>query len=673
MRNKIEILNALESIFLSIQNKINNVKPGSVIHSIFYSLASVLEDAYERLEEVKNNSYVHTATGEYLDQLVYGLSKLERIPGRRAFGYVALSPVNVVFDSVENIESLNNIVFSNYNLTNNTLYMPPLKTSFFVSTVSGVNEYVLLPPLKYLVKYQDNFYYEINPNTGKQRIAEIFTNQIKSYLLQNPDKLVKYIILPAISVEYGTDKNLLSSSINVILQAGNFKISLENNFDFLFDATREIIVDIDSVAKVDNGVLILGESSEFRGGAFEETDEELRNRYWSYLNSLSKGTLSAIQNKLLEVLKNAKIQTYTSNVPGVIDIYLYSDTLPISSSLLLLATESLEEVKPAGVIVNLRIPRVNYINVIVDTSDSITKNDVENIKLSLFNKIKQLNIGEGFSYSKLWDFLNSQNIKFHNPYFGFFLDKELFELYKNNVKDFVCLNYYKNDDEPDILPDFCESENSSFTYYDYLNLIREGNIAVFLYEKTGRKSFITNFSYSQSGLSIQAPRYPLKAIVKKVLNGEKIGDSQDQQNINPINEAINTVCRNVSVELCLKEVVRNGILNSQSNPQRIAITIKHIEKLDENYANYLRIKMMTLPISSSNDIELCESKINDYDYCLTSAYEFKIFYTLLNDVQYIEYKDLEEIQKDTEIIRVFSSNELNKKYTTKYNIGVRSE
>ncbi len=669
MKTRFEILNSLESIFLSIQDKINAIRPGSVIRSIFYSVASALEDAFSYLEDIKNNSYIHTATGERLDQLIYGLSKLKRIEGQRAFGYVTVTPINVPIDSVAAAEQLSSLIFSKYDLVNGTLYTPPLHSKISASTVSGIFEYALLPPVRFLTTYKDDYYYEINPSTGKQLIAEIFAVHIKSYILQNPNKRIKYIVLPIVSKEYGLDKNLLSSAINSTLQIGAFKLSVENNFDYTLNETEEIVVDIDSVSRVENGVLTLGESSEIKGGMDKETDEEFRNRYWSFLNSLGKGTIPAIETKLSEILKNVKISTYTSAMPGIIDIYLYSDTLVLSPSILLLIQENINDIKPAGTIVNLRIPRVNYINLLVDVKENLTKNDVENLKMSLRDSISTLEIGVPLSYSKLWEFLNQKNFSFSNPYFGFTLTVELFNLHKESIRKFVCKVYYENDTNHSLFPDFCTNQNANFTFYDYLNAVTSGKIAVFIYDKTNDyKSYQTGFSYSSGQLALQAPKYPLKKIVSKILDGEQIENAY-------ITDSVRSVCSSIPSELCLREVTKRGVLNAPTIPDRVAISIKHIEQLDENYANYLKIKMLTIPIPSYNDLELCESKLPSGagSYCSSSNYEFKLYYSLLNDVQYYEYKELDEIQKDREIVRVFSSNAVNKDYVAKYNIGIRQD
>lgn len=104
MRSRFEILQALENIFLRVQDKITKINPGSVLRSLFYSVSVELENAYTELDELKKNSFIATASGEYLDNLIYGFSGLRRKIGKRSMGYVFLKTVGFSFDSIESID-----------------------------------------------------------------------------------------------------------------------------------------------------------------------------------------------------------------------------------------------------------------------------------------------------------------------------------------------------------------------------------------------------------------------------------------------------------------------------------------------------------------------------------------------------------------------------------------
>ncbi|MEM0333449.1 MAG: hypothetical protein QXX30_03225, partial [Candidatus Aenigmatarchaeota archaeon] len=160
MRTREEILKNLEDIFLKVQNKIRQLKPGSIIRSIFYSVASEAENIFEEIDEVKRNSYIHTASGEYLDNLIYGFSKLERRRGTNAIGYVTLRPIDIELNNEDIINSLS-LRFAKYDYKNKVLLFGDSASFFEVSTINGINKYVLLPPFSLSISYFDDSYYEV--------------------------------------------------------------------------------------------------------------------------------------------------------------------------------------------------------------------------------------------------------------------------------------------------------------------------------------------------------------------------------------------------------------------------------------------------------------------------------------------------------------------------------
>jgi len=686
MPDRFEILSSIESVFLGIQNKINALRNGSVIRSIFYSISVALEDIYNSIEEVKNNSYIHTATGDYLDQLIYGLSKIERIRGRRAFGYVTLTPVGFSIQKTEFADSIAKITFSRLDLQNNILYVPPLASTIKVSTTNGIFDYALLPPIK-LLQAVDESFFEPNPDTGNQKIAELIANYAKATIQQNPNAYLKYLIFPLISIETGQDKNLNSGVINTFITAGSFKFLVENNFDYILSnvpSNKEIILDIDSVSQINDEMLTLGYVSEITGGTDEESDESYRQRYWNFLGSLTKGTLDAIKTKVYTLLPNSDIQVYATNNPGILDLYITSSGS--ISNFLPILLHQLDDVKPAGTIVNVRIAKNNLFNVLIDINDTLSNSEINRIKQYIGDSLNKLSIGEELNYSKIWQ-LVSNDFNVSNLYFGFSLTPELFDLYKNTYKQFICMAYY-NDSVPNQLseiPSKCSDPDQYFTYSEYLDFVNQGKFAVYIYSYNGYNSynryvsFLTRFSFSNNALKLQAPRYQEKYIVEKILNGiygDILGDPTRTyySGTSGLINAINTKCKNKSTDLCLRELslsLVNDSSNSLNSFTRIGLSIKAIESIDLVEANYLKIKLLTLPIPSSNDIELCESLINDETFCASNSYEVKLLYTLLNDVQYIQYKDLDSFSKEKEVCRISYSNIINKDFASKYNIGVR--
>lgn len=195
MRNRFEILNSLENIFLRIQNKIVKINPGSVLYSLFYSVSSELEAVYNELDNLKTNSYVSTASGDYLDNLIFGFSKLERVKGRRALGYVVLEAIDAVLDSTAKIENIK-FSFPFYDINNQTLTTYPGNSAVAIATKLGTFEYYILPPISLLKDLNNPEYYEINPATNRQYIADYLVASIRQKFLQNRTKYFKYLVLP---------------------------------------------------------------------------------------------------------------------------------------------------------------------------------------------------------------------------------------------------------------------------------------------------------------------------------------------------------------------------------------------------------------------------------------------------------------------------------------------
>lgn len=685
MPDRFEILSSIESLFLTIQNKINALRNGSVIKSMFYSVSTALEEVYSSIDEIKNNSYVHTATGSYLDQLIYGLSKIERIKGTRALGYVTLMPVSFnISDSITS-SSLSKLVFSRLDVNSGVLYTPPLASTIKVSTTNGIFDYALLPPIK-LLQATDESFFEVNPDTGNQKIAELIANYTISILQQNPNSYIKYLVFPLISIDTGSNKNISSGVVNTFVNAGNFKFLVENNFDYVLNTslpTNELVVDIDSIAKVEGGMLTLAYSSEINGGIDEESDESYRQRYWSFLGSLTKGTLQAIQTKIYTLLPNSSAQLYTTNNPGILDLYITSSS-SISNFLPLLLSQ-LEDVKPAGTIINIRLAKNNLFNVILETDSISSNNDINRLKQYLGDNLNKLDLGEEISYSKIWQILSNE-FNVNNIYLGFSLTPELFELYKNTYKNFICMTYY-NDVVPNSLseiPTKCSDPSQYFTYSEYLDIVNQGKLALYVYSKNGFNSYnnyisyLSKFSLTGGNLFLQAPRYQEKTIVEKILNniyGDILGDSVNRYYYTNFINEIKTNCKNKPLDLCFKEVSSvafNNASNYLNTFTKIGLSLRAVESIDPVEANYLKIKFLTLPIPSDNDIELCENLINDTTgFCSSNSYEIKLLYTLLNDVQYIQYKDLDSFSKEKEVCRISYSNIINKDFYSKYNIGVR--
>ena len=90
MKTLSEIKTNIISFYSSIQSRVTDFAVGSVINDIFYSVSASLEDIYTEIDSVVQQAYISTATGAYLDKLIYGTFQLARSPATRNVGYLVV-------------------------------------------------------------------------------------------------------------------------------------------------------------------------------------------------------------------------------------------------------------------------------------------------------------------------------------------------------------------------------------------------------------------------------------------------------------------------------------------------------------------------------------------------------------------------------------------------------
>ena len=76
--------------YTKIQKDITDLTNTSATGGLIWSLANSLQDVYAQIDEIKKQSYVQTAEGQYLDSLIYGTFGLPRNIDTRASGYVVM-------------------------------------------------------------------------------------------------------------------------------------------------------------------------------------------------------------------------------------------------------------------------------------------------------------------------------------------------------------------------------------------------------------------------------------------------------------------------------------------------------------------------------------------------------------------------------------------------------
>ena len=727
MRNRFEILSSLESIFLRIQNKIVKINPGSVLYSLFYSFSSELEAVYDELDNLKTNSYIATASGEYLDNLIFGFSKLERIKGRRALGYVVLEVIDTVIDSTAKIENIK-FSFPFYDIKTRNLTVYPGNNVVAIATKLGTFEYYILPPISLLKDLNSAEYYELNPTTNRQYIADYLVSSIKQKFLQSGQRYFKYLVLPIVSFDIGEDKNLDISEINTVISFGNLKFKITNNYDYFIDLNNDLLVDIDGAGNFDGNTFLLKENSFISGGSNQESDDSYRSRFYLYLNSLTRGTFSAIEEKLKEVLGDIKFKLYQTSYPGVINLYIDTNK-PISSAFTSVISTGLSEVKPAGTQINILLPKNVYINVLSDLylPNKLDASSLSIIKSSVYKDVSSIvEIGKNLTISDVEQSLlklkDSQIINnYENLYIGYTTTNELFSVYKKNYFNLLRHIFYKKDspystfssNNPflaylrNLYNDNTLSEEvlfDRFSYNDFLNILKNGYIGLYFLDFGSSYVSFINSSFSVSSnppyelfLNRYAPRFDLKNFVEKIKTGEATLTSETNPT-RPLESLLNTAivgfCKNIDSEACLRRLalqlsntsaVSNGtflerlkyyIQDDYTNNSRvIAISLKDIKDFSEILYDYYLIKLMTLPIPSDNDIELCD-QFGLTQYCTNndpvSPYEFKVYYSFLNDIKYYKLMDVDNLFINAnEIVRIYSSS-LIEYLNTKFFVGVNS-
>lgn len=651
MRSRFEILQALETIFLRVQDKITKINPGSVLRSLFYSVSVELEDVYKELDDLKKNSFIATASGEYLDNLVYGFSGLKRKVGKRSIGYVFLKTVGFSFDSIDSIER-SRFIFPYWEPTSDTLIVYPNTPSIEVMNDRGdLTSYYILPPLRFM-PFTEDMFIEIS---GEQNISRMYKNFLKSEFLKT-NKPITLLILPIISADYGLDKNLLPSRINENVVFYGRKFLAKNDISTQIDLGTTIFADYDGVSMISNDMKLIsiGENAFISGGQNQETDEEYRTRFVDYINSLPKGTLSSLDFAIKTFLPENEYIISSSEYPGIVNIYINSEKI-INSAITFPLENILKDYKPVGTIVNILTVKPIYFNVLFDvlTSKEIDINIAENLKTEIFKKLKSeeriqsggidvfkissriLEISSGISD------VNSIG----NVYIGLTLTQQIFDKYKNTIN--MALQ---------------NIANSSNSYSAYIQQLLDGNVSLFVLE------YNANTGLSGSFISNTYPRYPLKEVVKMIKSGFFDGlyqsGTDDDIRLRGLVQKVKEFCRNISDDMCLRSITRQ---NYSGDSFRWEVKLKDLKLTNKVIYNYYYTKFLTLPIESSNDEEICD----DLGISSSNCYEEKIKMFMLNDIQYERYRDIDFLQTGTYSTPKIYVDPFDDVFNVKYTIGIR--
>lgn len=615
MRESYEIFESLKSSFLSTQNSIESLQPGSIINSLLYSNSVELAKVFSEVDLIKENFYIDKATGTYLDLLISGFAKLDRSLGSPSIGYVLIELGTPL--TLENIDNFK-FSFARYNEDGTISSNYENVVRFTVNNKNSRSaDYVVISPLNFDFPASD---FELVSVGNEQNLLGYYKSYLK-VLLNKYKKPIKYLVLPVASIENGSFNNVASGSIDIAVNIG-FPCLVKNPYNFSGDAylayktlkvlntqSDSIMADVDNIVVTSGDSYGLGEFSYVSGGTDEETDELYRARYYSFLNSLSGGTIEAIRNTILEQFPNAQISIVETNNPGSIDVFVDSISI-LSRPILQRILESIDEVKPAGIYVNIKPTKNTYVSILADISTESFKDAVNSIRTSVSTAIDSKSLGETLSYDEIFSLLSDPNIsKKDNIFYGEYLNPILFNMYKETFQKL----YYKFGVK------FGENWNT-IQFQDVYDAVSSSPETIYI-------------AYKNSGLN-----YPLVSLVKRAFEMNDVEKSSlSGESLGIVNKILE-VCTEKKVYQCINNIMYGSGRYSDyedSLPTNIGnlpigekISLANIEEIvSKEYATYFKAKLMTIPLIKKEIVSVASQLIKK---------------VLLNDINYLSYDELLE-------------------------------
>jgi hypothetical protein len=622
MRQRYEIFESLKSSFLSTQNSLNQILPGTIINSLLYANSVELALAFDDIDALKDSMYIDSASGVNLDFLIRGFSQISRIPEKNSVGYVLIELGNTL--TSENVDSLN-FSFSQYTEfgTVNTSY--PNVVVFSVNNKNGgSSNYTLVNPLNFSFQDRD---FSTSSLTASQQVLSSYKEYIK-VLYNKYKKPIKYLVLPIASIAGGSSTNVPSGSIDAAINLG-VPCTVTNPFLFSSDArkaylylkdnsvvTDVIMADIDGIINGGNDSYGLENFSYISGGSDVESDESYRSRYYNYLNSLSKGTVEAIRTAISSQFPNFSFSLVETPILGSLDVYVDTNYV-LSRPVLQRVQNAIAEVKPVGIAINVKPTKTIFVSAVTDLVSESFNEDVSVFRENLNDIIGAKELQQSLTYEEL--LTTSSNIitsKKDNVFYGEFLNASLFNMYKETFQKL----YAKFGITAENI-----TESSTYwkntTYFDVYNSISTKENSVYL-------------AYSGSNI-----KYPLIGLIRKALAFTE----QEKTSLNTFDlELVNLIqssCITTKPSQCLAKIIPNSnsynessieppAYNSIVNFPKLSISLGTLSRIvGPEYANYYKIKLLTIPFirqeTEENAIPLIRKIIS-------------------NDVVYFAYDDLTE-------------------------------
>lgn len=148
------------------------------------------------------------------------------------------------------------------------------------------------------------------------------------------------------------------------------------------------------------------------GGEEEETDEELKERAISSLETSGRGTINAILNRLRNTpgVKSVAIEDLARGV-GTFDILVLGDTIPMPLDKRRELENIVNEIKSGGIDALLEEPSVKTVDVSIklNIETSLSSTDLQNVNNSIVNYFSSIQIGKTAYVNQLSKYILNSN------------------------------------------------------------------------------------------------------------------------------------------------------------------------------------------------------------------------------------------------------------------------
>lgn len=246
---------------------------------------------------------------------------------------------------------------------------------------------------------------KINGTTRKEAISA--TGKVKFY--RSTPATVDYLIPVGTLVETLPDNEGNTCSYetteNVTLLTGQTEVYANVNAIEPGVASNVVINKVIVINNPPMGIESVTNDEVISGGEDEESDDDLKTRTKSALETAGQGTILALTNKILSNpgIKSVKILDMQRGI-GTVDILVLGYTLPMASDLMTQITQIATDTKAGGIDVILYEPTTNTVNIsmTLTLSQGTTINDVSVlVNDAINNYFSSLGIGNSLIKNQL--------------------------------------------------------------------------------------------------------------------------------------------------------------------------------------------------------------------------------------------------------------------------------